>query len=66
MIDITQLEIETNEALTNIRAERQRLRNERREINSSLADLVVEERRLRRIANAFKPRRKAADNGESE
>ena len=66
MIDITQLEIETNEALANIRTERQRLRNERREVNTALADLVVEERRLRRIANAFKPRRKAADNGESE
>jgi prefoldin subunit 5 len=67
MIDTTQIEMDSNEALASLRAEQQRLRSERKEINVRLAELVIEERRLQRITNAFKPRtRKASSNGESE
>ena len=67
VMDTAQLELDANDALAGVNAEIQKLRNERRDINVALAELDIERRRLRRVANSFKPRtRKAPSNGESK
>jgi len=67
MIDTEALSVEAATALREQVTYINDLRNERKEINQRIAEAVLEERRLRRITNAFKPReRRATDNGESE